>query len=112
MIIFDEHHNVLVQKKSPPLFLAEVQRSKTRFSLFRCDFPAFSHGFSSEKTGERLAKWVKLSEASYRSEMAKQFAQHLEHLRAYVAESLGFWADGDFLPGKLEGKRLEILEIW
>ena len=28
-------------------------------------------------------------EASYRSEMAKQFAHHLEHLRGFVAESLG-----------------------
>ena len=53
-------------------------------------------------------KWVKSSEASYRSEMAKQFAQHLEHLRGYVAESLGFWADGGDGHGKLE----VTMEIW
>lgn len=33
--------------------------------------------------------WRRNTEASYRSEMAKQFAGHLEHLRVLVAECLG-----------------------
>eukprot|EP00438_Fugacium_kawagutii_P011473 Skav235191 [mRNA] locus=scaffold1938:49274:69407:+ [translate_table: standard] len=46
-------------------------------------------GFSDLHLDCGLQCFLAIAKASYRSEMAKQFAQHLEHLRGFVAESLG-----------------------
>lgn len=55
--------------------------------------------------------WRRNTEASYRSEMAKQFAQHLEHLRGYVAESLGKGQGIAATPATLEGTLLGLMVV-
>lgn len=87
-----------------PFSLLRSKNLKLVSAFLGVKSPPFSHDFPVK----RPVKWVKSSKASYRSEMAKQFAQHLEHLRGYVAESLGFWADGGDGHGKLE----VTMEIW
>lgn len=55
--------------------------------------------------------WRRNKEASYRSEMAKQFAHHLEHLRGFVAESLGKSQGIAATPATLEGALLGLMVI-
>ncbi|CAK9078704.1 unnamed protein product [Durusdinium trenchii] len=54
--------------------------------------------------------WRRNTEASYRAEMAKQFASHLEHLRGFVAEALGK-GQGVATPATLEGTLLGLMVV-
>ncbi|CAK9005456.1 Hypothetical protein SCF082_LOCUS8605 [Durusdinium trenchii] len=55
--------------------------------------------------------WRRNTEASYRAEMAKQFASHLEHLRGFVAEALGRTGDGHRTEATLEGTLLGLMVV-
>ncbi|CAJ1448634.1 unnamed protein product [Effrenium voratum] len=54
--------------------------------------------------------WRRNTEASYRSEMAKQFAGHLEHLRGFLAEATGK-GQGPAAGATLEGTLLGFMVV-